>query len=213
MAKASDKRRQRVVRRKILKWLLVFALFGIVFFPLGMFIVMGRNIYRDAKKAPDMRVGIVFGAGLRVNGTPSDILEDRLKTAAELYKQGKIKKIIVSGDNRFDNYNEPQAMYRYLAWDLGIPKEDIDRDYAGRRTYDSCARAKQVWNVSEAVLITQYYHLPRAMWTCGRLGVKSIGVSASLRRYQKEIPFMVREIGAIYKAFVDLYLWHPPYMK
>ncbi|HEX7557514.1 MAG TPA: ElyC/SanA/YdcF family protein, partial [Leptolinea sp.] len=115
--------------------------------------------------APKGKIAIVFGAGLYRDGSPSAILKDRVQTAAELYKAGKIEKILMSGDNSYINYNEPGAMQKY-AIQLGVPQEAIVLDFAGRRTYDTCFRAKAIFGVSEATLVTQDYHLPRALFTC-----------------------------------------------
>ena len=94
--------------------------------------------------APAKRVAIVFGAEVKRDGTPSTVLRDRVETAVELYKNGKVKKLLMSGDNRFVNYNEPESMRQY-ALKLGMPDSDIVLDYAGRRTYDTCYRAKEIF--------------------------------------------------------------------
>ena len=158
-------------------------------------------------------VGIVFGAGLNKNGGPSDVLKDRLKTVDKLYKDNKIMKILVSGDNRFENYNEPEVMKNYLVDVLGIEEKNIMIDYAGRRTYDTCIRAKEVWQIENAILITQEYHLPRALFTCKAFGIDSIGFSATLQPYVKDVWFNLREFAAIHKAFLDVYVIHPNYIK
>lgn len=128
-------------------------------------------------------VAIVFGAGLR-NGAPSAVLRDRIETAVHLYAQGKVDKILMSGDNRFADYNEPGAMRDY-ALKLGVLEEDIVLDYAGRRTYDTCYRARHIFGVKEAILVTQSFHLPRALYTCNNLDVQSVGVAADVRRYSR----------------------------
>ena len=127
-------------------------------------------------------VAIVFGAGLRRDGTPSLILRDRIDTAIDLYNKGLVSKILVSGDNRFVDYNEPGSMYIY-ALSKGIPPADVIRDYAGRRTYDTCYRAKAIFQVTNAILVTQAYHLPRAVYLCNHLGVTTQGVTSDLSYY------------------------------
>ena len=127
-------------------------------------------------------VAIVFGAGLRSDGTPTVVLRDRLDTAIELFKKGLVSKILVSGDNRFIDYNEPGSMYIY-ALSKGVPAEDVVRDYAGRRTYDTCYRAKAIFQISDAILVTQAYHLPRALYLCNHLGLNAQGVSSDRSRY------------------------------
>ena len=96
---------------------------------------------------------------------------------ADLYFAGKVQKILMSGDNRFLYYNEPGSMMAY-AVKLGVPQKDIVLDYAGRRTYDTCYRALYIFGVKEALLVTQDYHLPRALFTCNQIGLKSVGVIA-----------------------------------
>lgn len=154
-------------------------------------------------------VAVVFGAGIHDNGTPKDMLKDRLISAAELYRAGKISRILVSGDNRFVNYNEPDAMAEYLITTEKIPKEIIVADYAGRSTYETCARAKHIFGVDHAILVTQKYHLPRAMFLCRVLGVQNEGYSASRQLYRGQARFTARELLAIHKAILSAYVWRP----
>jgi SanA protein len=132
--------------------------------------------------APQKRVAIVFGAGLWRDGSPTPVLRDRVATAAELYFAGKVEKLLMSGDNRFVYYNEPAAMREY-ALQLGVPDEAIVLDYAGRRTYDTCYLARDIFGLQEAILVTQRFHLPRAVYTCNRLGLAAVGVPADRRDY------------------------------
>ena len=166
-------------------------------------------IAADAKPQP---VAIVFGAGLKRDGTPSDALMDRLMVAAELYQQKKVQRILVSGDNRFEGYSEPEAMKMALVDGLDVPSDVVHADYAGRRTYDTCIRAHDLWGIDHAILVSQDFHLPRALWTCRRLGVESQGVSASLRPYIMSGWYKQREWLARYKAFIDIYLLPPNYV-
>jgi SanA protein len=194
----------------LISFLALFAL--LLAIPLGIVWSGKKAIYVDVGSAEPVEVGIVFGAGLTINGDPSDALMDRLTVAAELFTQEKIKTILVSGDNRFENYNEPEVMAKTLEEVFEIPEEHIVIDYAGRRTYDTCVRASEIWSVDRAILITQGYHLPRAIWTCSRLGIESTGVSASLQPYILSTQFKIREVMAIYKAFIDVYLHEPEYI-
>lgn len=162
---------------------------------------------------PSAPVAIVFGAGLNTSGRPSDVLFDRLTVAAQLYAAGKVDKILLSGDNSFENYNEPDAMREAIQRAYSIPDEDIVTDYAGRRTYDTCARAHQIWQVDEAILVTQAFHLPRALFLCSGLGIQSTGVSASLQPYVYDRYFSYREYLAQQVAWLNLYIWAPPYIK
>jgi len=159
---------------------------------------------------PAERIAIVFGAGLRKDGTPTAILKDRVETAAQLYQQGKVNKLLMSGDNRFVEYNEPEAMRQY-ALDLGIPDKDIVLDYAGRRTYDTCYRAKAIFQVDSAILVTQSFHLPRALFLCNWFGVKSTGVEANNIYFRKISRFVwnARELFATAQAALDVYIFKP----
>jgi SanA protein len=163
-----------------------------------------------AKNVPSRRVAIVFGAGLWRNGSATPVLIDRVTTAANLYLSGKVEKILMSGDNRFVDYNEPSVM-RALALSLGVPDGAIVLDYAGRRTYDTCYRAKAIFEVSAAILVTQGFHLPRAIYLCNKLGVDSVGVNADLRTYRKFslLYWNARELLATASALWDVNIGHP----
>jgi SanA protein len=166
------------------------------------------RVYQQSD-APVERVAVVFGAGLRRDGTPTAMLRDRVLTGADLYFSGKVEKLLMSGDNRFADYNEPESM-RQFALSVGVPYEAIILDYAGRRTYDTCYRAKTIFGVDNALLVTQGFHLPRAIFLCNMLGMDTIGVEAS-HCYWNGSPFMwdVREQFATVVAFLDLYVSHP----
>ncbi len=163
-----------------------------------------------ASDVPIHRVAIVFGAGLWRNGNPTPVLIDRVTTAANLYFAGKVEKLLVSGDNRFVDYNEPEAM-RQLALSLGVPSEAIVRDYAGRRTYDTCYRAKAIFGVDAAILVTQTFHMPRALYLCNHLGVEAVGVTSDLRVYRKSavLYWELRELLATAAALWDIHVSHP----
>jgi vancomycin permeability regulator SanA len=156
------------------------------------------------------RVAIVFGAGLRRDGTPTVVLRDRIETAVELYFAGKVEKILMSGDNRFVDYNEPESMRQY-ALGLGVPNEAIVLDYAGRRTYDTCYRAREIFGIKSAILVTQDFHMSRALFTCNALGVKAQGVEAGNYYYLKRsrLYWNIREQFATVGAFWDVYVGKP----
>jgi len=160
--------------------------------------------------APVRQVAIVFGAQVRRNGMPSAVLRDRIETAVALYKEGKVEKLLMSGDNRFVNYNEPEAMRQY-ALTLGMPDSDIVLDYAGRRTYDTCYRAKEIFGVDSALLVTQGFHLPRALFLCKAFGIDAVGVGADKYYYLKRLRLYwnVRELFASAQSVFDVYLWKP----
>ena len=156
------------------------------------------------------RVAIVFGAGLSRDGSPTPVLRDRVAIAAELYFAGKVEKLLLSGDNRFIYYNEPGAMFQY-ARSLGVPDEALVLDYAGRSTYDTCYRAHEIFGVNEAILVTQNFHLPRALYICHVLGVKVVGVPADRRAYSTGpwVYWNIREIPATLNALWEVYITHP----
>ncbi len=198
---------------KILLRCLLFAVLGVLVL-LGIpNLIAGRYAAPreyPVENAPHARVAIVFGAGLQRNGTPSPILRDRVETAAWLYAAGKVDKLLMSGDNRFVDYNEPGAMQTY-AIALGVPERDIVLDYAGRRTYDTCYRARHIFDIDEALLVTQSFHMPRALLTCNNLGVRSSGVPADLRSYRRSsfTYWYLRELPATTVAFWDVWVARP----
>ncbi len=159
---------------------------------------------------PAKPVAIVFGAGLTRSGNASVVLRDRIQTAANLYFAGKVKKLLMTGDNSTVEYNEPAAMRAY-ALSLGIPTDDIVLDYAGRRTYDSCYRARVIFGVQEAILITQDFHLPRALYLCNALGIDGVGVAAANVRYRRMslLFWNARELAATITALVDVHITRP----
>lgn len=200
----------------LLKWLrrlaLTLGLLGLLalFLPRLITALYAATRMFDATDAPARRVAIVFGAGLRRDGTPTTILRDRIETAARLYFSGKVEKLLLSGDNRFVDYNEPEAMRQY-ALSLGVPDDAIVLDYAGRRTYDSCYRAKAIFGLSEAILVTQKFHLPRALFLCDALGLEAVGVEAKNHKYWPLSWFIwnLRELFATANAVWDVYVKRP----
>jgi SanA protein len=168
-----------------------------------------RRTY-TAANVPARRVAVVFGAGLWRNGEPTPVLQDRVKTAAALYFAGKVEKLLMSGDNRFVDYNEPQAMFNF-AIELGVPEDAIVLDYAGRSTYETCYRAGAIFGLEEAILVTQAFHLPRALYTCNALGLDSIGVAADQRVYRRRsvVYWNLREVPATANAFWEIYYSQP----
>ena len=194
----------RVIRTLVLLGLLVFFLPRIM----TSFYAMFRAY--SVEDAPADRVGIVFGAGLRRDGSPTAVLRDRVETAAKLYRDGKVEKLLMSGDNRVVDYNEPEAMRQY-ARSLGVPDEAIVLDYAGRRTYDTCYRAKAIFGVESAILVTQKFHLSRALFTCNALGVKAVGAETNNYYFLKRsrLYWNLREQFATGIAFWDVYFKQP----
>jgi SanA protein len=203
-------------KKKFLKIFGILLCIGVVYFIAVPFAIVqyGKNkIYDDVEKMPGYDVAIVFGAGIKANTEPNDMLKDRLDTVAELYYSGKVNKMLLSGDNSAPDYNEPQVMYNYLLYVHDIRAEDLVRDYAGLRTYDTCARAKNIWNIDKALLVSQGYHLSRAIFTCNKLDIESSGFSATKYDYFGERYYKTREIIALHRALWDVYISPPDYIK
>lgn len=170
----------------LLRLTLIAGLLGLIGLLLPRFVVLlyAKPLTYSAQSVPPRRVAIVFGAGLNRDGSPALVLRDRVQAAADLYFAGKAEKLLMSGDNSYVDYNEPEAMKQY-ALELGVPEADIVLDYAGRRTYDTCYRARAIFGLNEAILVTQGFHLPRALYLCNMLGMDGIGVPADLQYYRK----------------------------
>lgn len=142
---------------------------------------------------------IVLGAGVR-NGAPSPMLQDRLDTAIALYKSGAAKKLLMSGDHGQLDYDEVGVMKEY-AINNGVPSEDIFMDHAGFSTYEAVYRAKEVFKVESAIIVTQEYHLYRALYIASSFGIKAHGVSADVRPYAGQLYYDLREFLARTKDF------------
>jgi SanA protein len=196
----------------LLRGLIFAALVGLLAFAVPRLFVesYAKSKLYTVDSTPKTRVVIVFGAGLQRDRTPSAILRDRIETAVQLYTAGKVEKLLMSGDNRFLDYNEPESMRAY-AIKLGVPEKDIVLDYAGRRTYDTCYRARHIFNVNAAILVTQNFHLPRALVTCNSLGIQATGVPAEIRRYRRSsyAYWYLREVPATTVALWEVWVSRP----
>lgn len=154
----------------------------------------------------DKTVGIVLGGGIK-DGKPKPVLQSRLDTAANLLKSGTVRKLIVSGDNRFVHYNEPQVMKNYLVRKKGINADKIQLDNAGRSTYETCERASKIFDLKKTVLISESSHLVRAVYLCRSFGIETYGfqsdgeATSGLRLGQRW-----REVMARTKAVINVHL-------
>ncbi len=192
--------RKRLTLRKILLAVFLVCLLG------GLWIYAAvqqtrRLIVPSVAAAPIKPVAIVFGAA-------GSILTDRVTTGVELYKAGKVQKLLMTGDNGRDGYNEPGDM-KQQAIAEGVPARDIVCDYAGFRTYDSLYRARDIFGVRSAILVTQGYHLPRALFLGKKMGLDVVGVDASRHRYAGQAGFDLREIAAVEVAWWQATVTHP----
>ncbi|MFC9732653.1 SanA/YdcF family protein [Streptomyces roseolus] len=156
---------------------------------------------RTTADVPARDVAVVFGAGLW-NGRPTPYLAHRLDTAAELYRTGKVRVLLVTGDNSRTAYDEPSAMRAYLTA-RGVPDEKVVSDHAGFDTWDSCVRARKVFGVDRAVLVTQDFHVKRAVALCERAGVASYGVGVAEPHDTTWYYGTTRELLAAGKAALD----------
>jgi SanA protein len=163
----------------------------------------------DVNNAPLRPVAVVYGAAIFGGNRLSTVLRDRMDTAIKLYEDGAVAKILVSGDRQDEGYNEPKAMAEY-ARGRGVPINDIIIDEGGKRTYDTCYRARYAFNFESAVLVTQKFHLPRALFTCNQLGLESIGVVADKRSYRGAKWYNFRETAATIIALFDIIRQNPP---
>ncbi|SHN47453.1 SanA/YdcF family protein [Cryptosporangium aurantiacum] len=167
--------------------------------------------YDTVAAAPDAPVAIVFGAQLRPDGTPKPFLAGRLDIAAELYRAGKVKALLVSGDGNGTSGNETSSMTRYLTA-RGVPADRIVADPNGLDSYDTCARAYQVYGVRRALLVSQAFHLPRAVSLCRHVGIDADGVAGRCDSCRDMTLWRnrIREVPAALKAAADALRDRPP---
>jgi len=180
--------------KKIIRFILIiFALGILVIWGVSIYIqqVTDPSIYEDIETLPD--------------GKLSPILQDRVDTALDLYKKGKVKSFLLSGDNRTDDYNEVSAMRNYLL-DRYVPEAIIFIDPAGLDTFDSMYRSRKIYEVPDAVVVTQNFHLPRTLFIAQNLGLNYIGFPASARHYKTERSLIRREKLANIKAVFEILL-------
>ena len=201
---------------KKLKKFILFSVIGIV---LIIFTILGieaiflrhtsEDIYSDISKIPPRETVIVLGASVHSDGKLSPILKDRVDTAIKLYRSNKVKNFHVTGDHRTEDYNEIAAMVSYLR-ERGIPQNRITSDHAGLDTYDSMYRAGKLFNIENATVVTQEFHLPRALFISDQLGSNYFGFTADQRTYQTEYRLKQREKLANVKALWEVLINKEP---
>jgi SanA protein len=165
----------------------------------------GRSpVTTDPAKVPHAQAALVLGAQVYRDGRPSIMLRDRVNAAADLYRAGRVDKLLLSGDHSRTDYDEVGSMRRLLI-DQGIPAQDIFTDHAGFDTWDSAQRAKRVFDVSSAVVVTQRFHMARALYDARRAGLKVTGFAADRRDYGRVMRRLeVREAAARVKTLADV---------
>lgn len=164
----------------------------------------------EATKLKNVDCVLVLGCGVKADGTPSDMLSDRIKRGIELYKQGAAPKIMMSGDHGTKTYDEVNTM-KQIAVDAGIPSSDVFMDHAGFSTYESMYRARDVFAADKIIIVTQEYHLPRALYIAKQLGIEAYGVTSDYgNTYGGQSLRENREILARCKDFVKVILKPKP---
>ena len=172
------------------------------------------KIFWDGEEIKDDDIDciIVLGCKVKSDGSPSDMLKDRMKKAIELYELGVAPKILMSGDHGQTNYNEVMTMKQY-AIDAGVPSEDIFMDHAGFSTYETMYRAKEVFGVNKAVVVTQEYHMYRSLYIANELGIEVYGCPSARYNYSGQTSRDIREVVARCKDFITtLYKPEPTYL-
>ncbi|MFZ5598131.1 MAG: SanA/YdcF family protein [Bacillota bacterium] len=167
----------------------------------------GKNIVSPAE-APQAQAALVLGAYVLPDGSLSHMLRDRVETAVELYKNGKVDKLLMTGDHGQASYDEVNHMRRY-AEEMGVPAEDIFMDHAGFSTYESMYRGRDVFKVESAIIVTQAFHLPRAVYIARSLGIEAKGVKADKHLYRGVEYNEAREVLARNKDFFNVHFLKP----
>lgn len=158
----------------------------------------------SSRLSTEPRIAMVLGGGIDASGKPRPVLANRLDAGIKLYKEGVVDRILVTGDNRTEAYNEPEAMFAYLV-ERGIPQGDVTRDFAGRSTYESCERARKVFGIKQMVAVTQTGHLDRTIYLCRSFGIETYGFVADRAGTSPRIGQVFREVIANTKAVFNVY--------
>lgn len=201
--------------RRIKKFILSFVigLILVIFAILAVETIFQRQtaplIYSEISEVPSTKTVIILGASVHADGELSPILKDRVDTAIQLFKAGKVKDFLVTGDHRSNDYNEVAAMVNYLE-DHGVNDSDITADHAGLDTYDSMYRAGKLFGIKDAIVVTQRFHLPRALYIASHLGLNYKGLAADQRAYKTEYRLKQREKLANIKALWEVALNRQP---
>lgn len=213
------RREARENKRKLLIRRLLFGL--VLLFAAGIGAVFGVNTYvqasvqdrilteEQAAELEEIDCVLVLGCGLEADGSPSPMLHDRLQQGVALYQKEAAPKLLVSGDHGREEYDEVNAMKRF-AEEQGVPSEDVFMDHAGFSTYESVYRARDIFQVRRMVIVTQEYHLSRALYIAKRLGIEAWGVPADPRTYSGQTARDLREILARDKDFLTCILKPKP---
>jgi len=197
---------RRVVVRTLLGGAGIMVLLGLVVGVANAVVLLGgRGAQTDPQAVPHAEAALVLGALVQPDGRPSAMLEDRIRAAAALYREGRVDKVLASGDHGRPDYDEVNAMRRELVR-LGVPDDDVFTDHAGFATLDSVVRARKVFNVHSVTVVTQPFHMPRALWLARHAGLTAHGLDAGAgRNYGNQgTVSQAREVLARTKAVGDI---------
>lgn len=197
--------------KKIFKWGIIFCL--LFFVSVVLINLEVKYKYSKYILAEDNDVtaytAIVLGARVYRDETLSHVYQDRVQTALELYQDGRVEKLLISGDHGREEYDEVNAAKDYLL-EHGVESQDIFLDHAGFDTYDTMYRAKAIFQVKDAIIVTQEFHLPRAVYIARKLGLDAYGINADKRVYLSALRNDIRESLARVKAFFNIILKSKP---
>ena len=215
-----ERMHMKIVKKFIIRWTVAVLYLGVfaaaAVYGINAYVVYGTDACilspEDAAILEDVDCILVLGCQVRNNGVPSHMLEDRLRRGVELYESGAAPKLLMSGDHGQAEYNEVVAMKQY-ALDAGIQSEDVFMDHAGFSTYESMYRAREIFQADKIIIVTQEYHLYRALHIARSLGIEAYGVSADYRIYSGQGSRDVREVLARVKDFgTSLFKPDPTYL-
>lgn len=202
--------------KMLLSLVLLLCLFAVVGLSLNGYVksvTQGQILEpQAASQLSDVDCILVLGCGVKADGTPSDMLRDRLLTSIDLYNQGASSKLLMSGDHSRKNYDEVNTMKQF-AMDRGVPSQDIFMDHAGLSTYESMYRARDIFQAKKIIVVTQSYHLYRALYLAKALGLEAYGVAADQQVYAGQSYRNLREIAARDKDFFTaIFMPAPTYL-
>ena len=204
-------KRKKCLKRLLLSACLIAVLGILSFFAIQIHIVQSSKefILSDVSDVPECDAIMVLGAFVYSSGAPSPVLRDRLDYGYELYSQGIAAKILVSGDHGKKDYDEVNAMKKYLVA-KGVPSEDIFMDHAGFNTYDSMFRAKEIFCINSMMISTQDFHMNRSVFIARKLGIDAFGYPCEDKPIYPMLTLKIRESLARVKAFGDVVVNRSP---
>lgn len=192
--------------KKVIKWSFIFALFLFIWANIWVHVESKKYVFKTAEEIPDVKVGLVLGTSrVLKNGNTNPFFEFRVKAAYELYRSGKIKHILISGDNSKLSYNEPEDLKNALLA-LGVPACNITLDFAGFDTYDSVIRANKIFGQTKFIVISQEFHVQRAVYIGRRFDLEVWGYCAKDVSKSKSFLTHFREYFARVKAYIEVKL-------